>query len=171
MEIEVFSQCLYDRAETPIIPETLILKGLIAWNCHSPTHLTWNYDATRSSCCQPVPPDQTAFVLMPFWSKNRLATLFAHHVVGHWLHLKVQWWPRPCLVSTLSTIKCQPLLCQNPRLWFLKRRKKNSNNQIATSPFAIMQFWEEITIGKCTASLELFRIVVKYSPSWKQLPW
>lgn len=40
MEIEVFSQCLYDRAETPIIPETLIVKGLIAWNCHTPTHLT-----------------------------------------------------------------------------------------------------------------------------------
>lgn len=40
----------------PILPQTLIFMGLIAWSCHASTPVTWNHHTAKSPCCQPASP-------------------------------------------------------------------------------------------------------------------
>ena len=57
VDLEVLSQgfCM-TTVGSPIMTQTLILRGLIAWSWHTSTHPTWN-DMARSSCHQPGFPD------------------------------------------------------------------------------------------------------------------
>lgn len=132
----IFSVSLCDRVRPPILTQTLILRGLIVWNCHTLTHVTWNHDTGKSPCYWSVPPYQRVL----YWCQSGSSIGWLHFLHAKsssecWFPLEGSVMAKPSLVSTL-TYKPVPLrylilLCQNPKLMFFKKKNRHASHQIA----------------------------------------
>ena len=114
VDLEVLSQGVCMTAVgPPIMTQTLILRGLIAWSWHTSTHPTWN-DMARSSCHQPGFPDgillclprqslffeykELFFILRPFLL-NLLLLIF-NLCIFNWRIIAWQYCVGFCHIST-----------------------------------------------------------------------